>query len=128
MTTKKNNSSAVLYGRKFNTVLFFSEKKANSFMESNEDYGVLLVDDTGIHLAKRSDKGVPTECVHVPAGETRTKIALRLYDERDNHIDTAWFPKDQYKSMNRKEITQLLIEQYQEEHRSKIAFYTEVLK
>ena len=50
-------SSAVVHGRVFNTVLFQDESKANAFMESNEDYGVLLVDDTGIHLAKLTDKG-----------------------------------------------------------------------
>ncbi len=45
------------FGRIFKCVVFTDVDEANSFMESNNDYGLLKIKDGEFYLARLDDKG-----------------------------------------------------------------------
>ena len=55
---ENKKTTYVLYGRKFKTVAFKTEKEANEFLAKNRDYGALASDKGLHHMAKLSDKGI----------------------------------------------------------------------
>jgi len=45
------------FGRIYKAVVFTDVDEANSFMESNKDYGLLKIKDGKFYLARLDDKG-----------------------------------------------------------------------
>jgi hypothetical protein len=47
------------YGRVHQTKVFDTDAATNSWLHTNPGWGVLLVNDTGIHVARLDDEGTP---------------------------------------------------------------------